>query len=187
MAIDWFANSPSPAPKGLRQEDMHASPGSRDAPDALRVHSRIFLHQYIRMKPCILPVCTISSCDAFHRSSCVCPASNCSLHSISKRHSTVQLLGSRTPVPCQRGSCDRRQAMLLHGTYHSLCLDWQAPNHSCHAAGCRRGRFCTSRRCVQGHVATAGEEQQAAAAVWLSWQRADCTWRLGLSATALHK
>lgn len=41
--------------------------------------SRIFFAQYMRMKPCILPQCTISSCAAFHSLSCVAPFSNCSL------------------------------------------------------------------------------------------------------------
>ena len=42
--------------------------------------SRIFLAQYMRMKPCILPVATISSWAAFHSLSCVLPRSNSSLH-----------------------------------------------------------------------------------------------------------
>jgi len=44
------------------------------------VHSRIFLAQYIRRKPCILPPCTISLCAAFQRSSCVLPANTQNVH-----------------------------------------------------------------------------------------------------------
>eukprot|EP00955_Chlamydomonas_euryale_P066284 359501-Chlamydomonas_euryale.AAC.5 len=50
------------------------------ASSALFVHSRIFLHQYMRMKPWILPRCTSSSCEAFHSSSCVLAWSSCCLH-----------------------------------------------------------------------------------------------------------
>ena len=41
------------------------------------VHSIIFLAQYMRINPCILPPCTISNCAAFQRSSWVFPFSNC--------------------------------------------------------------------------------------------------------------
>ena len=41
--------------------------------------SRAFLAQYMRMKPCIFPNTAISSCAAFHSSSCVSPFSSSSL------------------------------------------------------------------------------------------------------------
>ena len=46
-----------------------------------RAHARsTFLAQYMRMKPCILPLCTISSCAAFHSKSWVFPSSSSCLH-----------------------------------------------------------------------------------------------------------
>ena len=42
------------------------------------VHSSIFLAQYMRMKPCILPSATICRCAPFHSASCVFACSSCS-------------------------------------------------------------------------------------------------------------
>ena len=43
----------------------------------------------MRMKPCILPVCTISNCAAFHSSSCVFPSSSSCLFVSQPAHNSV--------------------------------------------------------------------------------------------------
>ena len=53
-----------------------------------------FLAQYMRMKPCIFPVCTISFWDAFHSSSYVSPFSNSSLHADSPTSGNMHLFST---------------------------------------------------------------------------------------------
>ena len=67
--------------------------------------ARTFLAQYMRMKPCILPWWTISSCAAFHSRSCVLPSSNSSL-----RAHVIFIIVSTTRFCCQEARRICRQA-----------------------------------------------------------------------------
>ena len=78
-----------------------------------------FLAQYMRMKPCILPVCTSCVCAAFQMSSCVCEVSSCArLYTCSRgsvewsaRESRAHLSAwgcSLSTRGCSLGACGHR-------------------------------------------------------------------------------
>ena len=129
-AVVERASRPSRKPGGnLRGEQAASQPGGQPT-------SRIFLAQYMRMKPCILPVATISSCAAFHSLSCVCARSNCSL-----RHGKA---GQRRRVLRRRWR--RAPAAGAHRRRRSRALAAPSPRRRRHAlTGCTGARACRRR------------------------------------------
>lgn len=97
------------------------------------------LTQYMRMNPCILPKCTISSCAAFHNSSWVLPNSNCSLDNQMKATWHVSVISR---------ACTARNNMSCTGTALAglLKLLQRCRSSRSHARKCKivHGPHCTA-------------------------------------------